>query len=265
MKNNPVQQKVAGRKALCHFLRSLHTYCALCTYLWKRRSFCDRIYPKRNLEMREKMKFTWFARPPKFGKRMAMMILGIGMQGFGLSLLIRINFGTDPCSVLTQGVIAHVPLTFGTAQLLCHLVTFLFVIRYDMSRIGFATIGNMVFMGYIADFFGMLWDNLAPESFFEGLPVRLCLLVPALCIFILGASAYMTSGLGASPYDSLPFIISQRMKKVSFKIIRMLWDFAFMAVGGILGGDAGIVTVAMAFFLGPVISWMGKKQEGWLK
>lgn len=112
------------------------------------------------------MKVTCFARPPKFRNRMIMMIIGVLLQGLGLSLLINLNLGTDPCSCLTQGVINYVPISFGTAQLLCHLVTFLFVIRFDMSLIGFGTIGNMVFLGYISDFWRFVWSRVTPEGFF---------------------------------------------------------------------------------------------------
>ena len=188
-----------------------------------------------------------------------MVIIGVMLQGFGLSLLIKLNLGTDPCSCLTQGVIRYVPISFGTAQLLCHLVTFLFVIRFDMSLIGFGTIGNMVFLGYIADFWGWVWDRTAPEGFFQQTGVRYGLLVPVLIVFILGASTYMTAGLGTSPYDGLPFIISNHVKKLPFKAVRMIWDISFMVVGFLLGGDVGIVTVAVAFFLGPVITWVGTK------
>lgn len=205
------------------------------------------------------MKLTCFARPPKFKNRLVMVIIGVILQGFGLSLLIKLNLGTDPCSCLTQGVIRYVPISFGTAQLLCHLVTFLFVIRFDMSLIGFGTIGNMVFLGYIADFWGWVWNKTVPEGFFQQTGVRYGLLVPVLMVFILGASTYITAGLGTSPYDGLPFIISGHVKKFSFKVVRMIWDISFMAVGFLLGGDVGIVTVAVAFFLGPVITWVGKK------
>lgn len=205
------------------------------------------------------MKLTCFARPPKFRNRLIMVIIGVMLQGLGLSLLIRLNLGTDPCSCLTQGVIRYIPISFGTAQLLCHLVTFLFVIRFDMSLIGFGTIGNMVFLGYIADFWGWVWDSTIPEGFFQQTGVRFGLLIPVLAVFILGASTYMTAGLGTSPYDGLPFTISNHVHRLSFKVIRMIWDIAFMAAGFILGGDVGIVTVAVAFFLGPVITWVGKK------
>lgn len=211
------------------------------------------------------MKLTCFARPPKFWTRLAMMIVGVTVQGFGLSLLIRLALGTDPCSCLTQGVIRHLPISFGTAQLLCHLVTFVFVLRFDMSYIGFGTIGNMVFLGYISDFFGWIWDGVLPQGFFTATAVRWGLLVPVLIVFILGASTYMTAGLGSSPYDAMPFIISHKCKKLSFKAIRMIWDISFMAAGFALGGDVGIVTLGVAFFLGPVISFMQKKLAVLLK
>lgn len=202
-----------------------------------------------------------FARPPKFRNRMIMMVSGVLAQGMGLSLLRSVNLGTDPCSCLTQGVTNFVPLSFGTCQLLCHLVTFLFVIRFDTGMIGFGTVGNMCFLGYISDFFKWVWTLALPAGFFEGTMNRYLLLVPSLAVFLLGAAAYMCAGLGSSPYDALPFIISGHVKKTSFKVVRMIWDISFMAAGFLLGGDVGIVTVLVAFFLGPIITWVQKKLE----
>jgi uncharacterized membrane protein YczE len=202
-----------------------------------------------------------FVRPPKFKNRMIMMLCGIMAQGLGLSLLRAINLGTDPCSCLTQGVTNFVPLSFGTCQLLCHLVTFVFVIRYDLSMIGFGTIGNMCFLGYISDFFQWIWSLLLPTGFFEVVLNRYILLLPSLAVFLLGAAAYMCVGLGSSPYDALPFIISGHVKRFPFKIVRMLWDISFMAAGFVLGGDVGIVTILVAFFLGPIITGAQKKLE----
>ena len=202
-----------------------------------------------------------FACPPKFKNRMIMMLCGIMAQGLGLSILRAINLGTDPCSCLTQGVTNFVPLSFGTCQLLCHLVTFVFVIRYDLGMIGFGTIGNMCFLGYISDFFQWIWSLLLPAGFFEVVINRYLLLIPSLAVFLLGAAAYMCAGLGSSPYDALPFIISGHVRRLPFKIVRMLWDISFMAAGFVLGGDVGIVTILVAFFLGPIITGVQKKLE----
>ncbi len=192
---------------------------------------------------------------------MMLMIAGVIIQGLGLSVLRAIDLGVDPCSCLTQGVTNFLHLSFGTCQLLCHLITFVFVIKYDTSYIGFGTIGNMCFLGYISDFFAWALKTALPESFFAGTAVRYLLLTPALAVFLLGAAAYMCSGLGSSPYDALPFIISSRVKRVPFKVIRMLWDLAFMAAGFALGGTVGIVTAAVAFFCGPVVAWVQARLE----
>lgn len=205
-----------------------------------------------------------FQRPEPFIKRLVVMILGVTAQGFGLSLLRSIDLGVDPCSCLTQGVVNILHLSFGTCQLLCHLVTFLFVIRFDLSRIGFGTVGNMVFLGYISDFFTWIFSLALPEGFFGSVAVRYALLLPALAVFLLGAAVYMCSGLGSSPYDALPFIISEHVKKLSFRWIRIIWDIAFMAGGFILGGTVGIVTVAVAFFCGPITAWVQRKLENTL-
>ncbi len=202
-----------------------------------------------------------FLRPAPFRKRLVVMMLGVLAQGFGLSLLRAVDLGLDPCSCLTQGVVNHVPLSFGTCQLLCHLVTFLVVLRFDMSRIGFGTVGNMVFLGYISDFFTWIYKIALPEGFFGSTLVRFLVLLPSLAVFMLGAAAYMSSGLGSSPYDAVPFIISEHVKKPSFRWIRILWDLSFTLMGLILGVIPGIVTLAVAFFLGPVVSWMQRKLE----
>lgn len=124
--------------------------------------------------------------------------------------------------------------------------------------IGFGTVGNMCFLGYISDFFKWVWALVLPAGFFAVTMNRYLLLLPSLAVFLLGAAAYMCAGLGSSPYDALPFIISGHVKKISFKAVRMLWDISFMAAGFLLGGDVGIVTVLVAFFLGPIITWVQK-------
>lgn len=194
-----------------------------------------------------------FARTERFKEKFFIMVLGLITQGLGLSILIKINLGTDPCSVFTLGINNYIPISFGTCQILCHLINFLIVVRFDRSLISFGTIGNMCCLGYIVDFFSWIWNSVFAKGFFDSIMVRYLFLVPALIAFILGAALYMNADLGVSPYDGVPFIISEHCQKFSFQVIRMGWDIAYMTVGFLLGGPVGIVTVAVAFFLGPVI------------
>lgn len=215
-------------------------------------------------------KRTWFMRPEKFKNRLLIMIAGILLQGFGLSLIIRLNLGTDPCSMFTLGVeryfrmllgtwisLDYIP-TFGICQLLCHSVTFILVVIFDRSKIGFGTIGNMVCLGFIVDFFTEIWDAILPAGFFDG-AMGMVFFVPVLVVFIGGAATYMTADLGMSPYDGLPFIIAERMPKVPFKAVRIGWDGMYLTLGLLLGQPITVVSVCIVLFLGPVISYVQKK------
>lgn len=204
-------------------------------------------------------KMEWFARPEKFRNRLIMVIIGVLLIGFGLSMIIEVHFGIDPCSSFNQGVTTHLPISFGTAQLLLNLVFFGFVIVKNSSKIGYGTIANMVFVGYISDFFRFVYSKVLPADIFSVFAVRIGLIIPALIIFIFGAALYMTAGLGTAPYDAIPYIISEKFHVISFKYIRILWDMLFMILGWLIGGNVGVVTVVVAFFLGPVISWEQKK------
>lgn len=206
-----------------------------------------------------------FEKDPKLKNRIIIMILGVIIQGLGLSLLLLVNLGVDPCSCLTLGVINYLPISFGTAQVLCHMVTFVFVLIYDRSKIGLGTVGNMCCLGYTCDFFSWIWKMIIPIDIFGKSYMQWICLVPALLVFVSGAAAYMTADLGMSPYDAIPFMLSKRFSQISFKYIRIMWDVGFMVAGFILGGPVGVVTVLVAFCLGPVIAWFQKKLEKFVK
>lgn len=83
------------------------------------------------------------------------------------------------------------------------------------------------------------------------------MLIPALILFILAASFYMDVDMGTAPYDAVSFIISTHLPNVSFRVIRIVYDFVVTAIAVLLGGKLGIVTVLMIITLGPVIEWLG--------
>ena len=83
--------------------------------------------------------------------------------------------------------------------------------------------------------------------------VRIAVLIPALVLFILAASFYMDVDMGTAPYDAVSFIISTHLPNVSFRVIRIVYDFVVTAIAVLLGGKL----VLMVITLGPVIEWLG--------
>ena len=197
-------------------------------------------------------------------KTFALMLFSVIMMGLGVSLLVLTQMGTDPCSAMNYGVSGTVGLSFGTYQLIFNLILLIFVLVFNWRMIGTGTIGNMVVVGYAADFF--TWIRVEICHIPEHLPlyIRLIILIPSLMIFITAAACYMNSGHGMAPYDAIPFIVSHKLEQLTgrknlFQPIRLSLDLLATVIGYFTGGEVGLMTVLMVILLAPVVDFAGKQ------
>ena len=162
------------------------------------------------------------------------------------------------CSFMNLTVAHRLGILFGTWQVILNAVLFVIVIFFGGEYIGFGTVANMLFIGYIADFFGWVWDNAIPAEFFTNTPTRVLTFVVALLMFILSASFYMNADLGVAPYDAIPLMIKKHLlKKAPFAIIRICFDFTAVLIGVLCGGTPNIGIILMSLLLGPIITAVG--------
>lgn len=179
--------------------------------------------------------------------------------GFVLAWLLRIRLGSDPCTTMSSGISSHLPISFGTWNLVFNGVLLLIVLICNRRLLGPGTIFNMVLCGYSADFFGWLIDLFIPEAVFASWPARILICIPTLAVFILAAALYMSVDMGTSPYDAIPFLIANSQSKFSFRAVRTAWDVLMLVIGLAAGAAFGPVTIITAFTLGTVISWVSRQ------
>lgn len=209
---------------------------------------------------------------PPFIKRMLVSLIGCIFMGICVSVFNLVNFGTDPFSALNYAISRTTGIGFGTVELTVGLIELLIVILVAPKDLGFGTLFNMVFIGYIAQFFDwIIEDNIGINSI-DNMWVRVGVMLVTVFIFICAVALYINAGLGTSPYDALPFIIHEAITrsgkiKISQKFVRMSFDAFFTIAAFLLGmlavkmdesSEAGVITVLTALFLGPVIEWMAK-------
>ena len=202
-------------------------------------------------------------------KRILLMLVGVILMGVGVQFLNRTNLGPDPFSAMNYGFSAMLGISFGTTQLIFNAILFILVLFMDRKLFGLGTIGNMVIVGYSADFTGWVVDKLGllPATGDMTLGIKLAIMVPTLILFLFAAALYMNCGLGTSPYDALPVLLHRGVEKatkkqIPYRFIRMLYDGTATIVAFTVGGTVGVVTVLMVFTLGPcvdVVSGLVKK------
>ena len=187
-----------------------------------------------------------FYQKEHFWLRLGVVLLAVFGMGFALSLLLLVDMGTDPCSMMSKAISAKIGMSFGNWQALMNTVLLVLVVIFGGRNLGFGTLANMFLIGYFVDFFTWIWNRVLPADFFTALPVRIAVLIPSVILFILTA-----------PYDAIPIIISGHLPKVPFKVIRIAFDFSVTMIGFSFGGKIGAMTVIMILALGPVIQWLG--------
>ena len=191
-------------------------------------------------------------------KRLFIVVVALFFLGGSIQCLVTVRAGVEPASVFNYGLSRMLGSSFGTAQLITNLFLFVTAFVFDRKQFGLGTIASMVTVGYSADFFGYIFHRFCPQIYeVTGLP-RALILVGGILLLCVAAAIYMNCGLGVSPYDSWPFIISKWLPKVPFKVIRILYDATFAFAGFLLGEKIGIVTIGTLFLLGPMIAFVGE-------
>ncbi len=191
-------------------------------------------------------------------RRIIGMLVSVFFMGATLSMLIRVQLGTDPCACMNLGFSKVTGISFGTCQLSMNLLLAVVVLLVNRRMIGLGTLGNMVLVGYVSDFFTWVWNQCLPPVESWSLLTRVGIMIPVLFLFVAAAAAYMTANLGMAPYDCIPFLIVNRWRKLPFFAVRVTWDALAVLIGFLLGSTVGVVTVLIALAIGPVVSWFGR-------
>ena len=203
---------------------------------------------------------------PRFKMRFLIMISGIIGMGFFLSFLRAVGWGTDPCTFQNDSIRLRIGISLGTWQLIFNAAMFVAVLFIDRSLIGSGTVANWVLIGYTADFFNAIWArSIKPEVFSAAdfLPLKIAIFAVAIAGMVVSASLYMNSETGLAPYDALCLILSRKLTRIPFFIVRISWDMTAIIVGilfswGFRDFRASLLgSFIMAFALGPAIQAIG--------
>ena len=186
------------------------------------------------------------------------LLLSVIILGFCLSFLDKTSFGTDPCTTFNLGISKSLGLSLGNWQALFNSFLFLFVFLFGRDQIGWGTLANMFVVGYSYDFFSWINGMLLPADLFDTMLNRLLITIPILALFIIAVAIYISIEQGIAPYDAIPNMISKKLVNIPFKLIRMGWDISITILGVLLGEKIGLITIIMAFTIGPAISFVDK-------
>lgn len=183
-------------------------------------------------------------RAGRLALRLPLLLAGLVLFGVSLAAIINAGLGAVSWDVLHLGLADRLPLTVGIAGVLVSLLLLLTWIPLRQWP-GVGTIGNAVLVGLVLD---LALPHLPTPETLSGQ-------IPMLALGILGnglaTAMYIGAQLGPGPRDGLMTGLA-RVTGRSIRLIRTALEITVIAIGLLLGGTAGVGTVAFALAIGPV-------------
>ncbi|QQO09545.1 YczE/YyaS/YitT family protein [Breznakiella homolactica] len=185
--------------------------------------------------------------------RGALCVLGVAIISIGISFLRFAELGTDPYSGMNIGLARAVGISFGTWQIIFNAILLVVVFFADRSKIGFGTLVSMVIVGYISDFGLFIIQSILPP---ENIYIRVTGMLLGILLICVGATIYIETNLGTSPYDALALVAAEKLHRESlFRWFRIFTDAVCVLVAWLFGSTVGIGTLLTALCTGPLISF----------
>lgn len=187
--------------------------------------------------------------------RCLILLVGLVIAHFGVTLYLLANLGADPFNVLVQGLFRTVslysslPVTHGNVHIAVSLLIIAILLVVGRSYVKVGTLLCMLCGGPIIDFFTIILSPLF--SAVHPIWIDYCVEVIACVILAFGMTIVIKSDAGTGPNDLVAVVISEKLH-FKFSVVRILTDLIFVAVGFLLGSSLGVGTIICAFLVGPV-------------
>ena len=142
-------------------------------------------------------------------KRIIIFLIGMSIIQFGVALFLRMNIGSDPFTVFTQGLAntlnnLGVNATTGTANRIILIVLFSIILLLNKSHIKIGTMICVVGVGPIIDL-GVSMVSILPVESYNYL-LKMFLIALGWFIIAIGFSMLSATKVGVAPNDIIPFI-----------------------------------------------------------
>ncbi|MFN2282150.1 MAG: YczE/YyaS/YitT family protein [Anaerolineales bacterium] len=186
-----------------------------------------------------------------FPRDFAIAQLGFALYGLAIALIIQAGLGTGPWAVLSVALAELTNTTPGTMIVVTGLLVLLAAVLMK-EKVGWGTLGNILFIGPWTDLFLLLVPSLKGNPWLQ-IPG----LLGAVVLTGIATAVYLSVNAGAGPRDSLMLAVS-RVSGRSVRLSRAVIEILVVVVGWFLDGPVGIGTLLFAVSIGPLVQFFFK-------
>lgn len=197
---------------------------------------------------------------PSLGRRSIIFAIGVVLMYFGIACYYQCGLGTDPYSVMVDGMHSLFSLTHGEITNVLNVIFFILMLIFGRKYLNIGTIINYIVAGMLIDAF----EKLLSFSFSQSvILVKILMLITGVAAFSVGTGMYVTADLGVGGSDFVTLFICERTG-FNLRWVRIVFDLSCLLTGIVLGAIAqrrifgdlvGVGTIIGAFGTGIIMKW----------
>ena len=180
-------------------------------------------------------------------KKTVHLMFGYALYGLGIVMTLNANKGLAPWGVFHQGLSNQFGITMGAATQLVGVIVIIMDIFFG-ERIGWGTLGNVIFIGFFIDLINKNGWVPVYENTWAGYGEMLA----GTAVMAMATYVYLSAQMGAGPRDGMMIALTKR-SPMPVGLIRNLIEIAVLIAGYFLGGTVGLGTLVMAVGFGRLI------------
>lgn len=180
-------------------------------------------------------------------------IFGILLTSLSTSVFYLLELGSDPVQVMLSGIANRVQLPYGTVIFCFNLATGGLMVIFARQYVKAALFLSVLCAGFFVDGYLRILGGWITAQL--PVPVKVLWGVAGCTVMCIGIYLYLLPELGASPTEGMGLFLAQKLG-TEYGRIRLILDIVFTALGWLLGGNLGIITVIAMLTTGPGVAFL---------
>lgn len=187
----------------------------------------------------------------------AIALVGVAFVGFGIAFNSAAMLGNDAVAILYDGVRNVCGFPVSKLGTITNIVNYSIIIIAIILNRKYINIGTFIYTIPMGTFVGIGSRFYEYLNFPNILEWRILSSVFGCSMTFLGLGIFIAINIGLDPFTSIAMILRDKIKS-QYKTAKVICDVTSLAVGFMLGGKAGAVTVIAALVGGPTIQFVSE-------
>jgi len=188
-------------------------------------------------------------------KNYLLAVTGVFILGIGVAFNAMASLGNDPVGIFYDGIRNSLGLSQSQLGISTYIVNIGLILLLSVIGRRYLNVGTFINLALYGTFVKV--GTFFYLSIFQNpaLGGRIAASVLG-CLFIYtGVSLYILADVGLDPMTALTMVLKDKLGW-NLRKTKILFDVSMVAVGFVMGGKLGIVTLVTAFTAGPAIQFI---------